>query len=126
MKIKIYAIILTLSLIWGCKEVKPIFEIYPREVKTDTSIAGEQRTYHFKIFNKGRKDLIIEDYVVGCECTQINLSRGKSVSSNDSIPLSIKISTKKEDSNKFKEVQCTFKTNAKPTFYNIALKFYTK
>ncbi|MBI2730454.1 MAG: DUF1573 domain-containing protein [Sphingobacteriales bacterium] len=126
MKIRVYVTILTVLLIWGCKDIKPVFEINPREVKTDTIIAGEQRAYHFKIFNRGSKDLIIEDYVAGCECTQINLFRNQKVSSNDSIPLNIIISTKKEEANKLKEVECTFKTNATPTFYNIALKFYIK
>lgn len=71
------------------------------------------------LFNRGSADLIVEDYVVSCECTEIDLIRKQKILSGDSLSIKYKINDSLSASGSL--VCLTIKANTKPQLTSVFL-----
>jgi Protein of unknown function (DUF1573) len=102
-----------LAVLLGCKAKAPIIECDLKNLmSSDTSFTNKS----FTIKNTGNSDLIIEDFLTGCDCTTIGLKVGMHILPSDSLIVPVTITSSKKDNEKKKEISITIKTNALPRF----------
>ncbi len=102
-----------LAVLLGCKPKVPIIECDLKNLmSSDTSFTNKS----FTIKNTGNSDLIIEDFLTGCDCTTIGLKAGMHILPSDSLIVPVTITPSKKDNEKKKAISITIKTNALPRF----------
>lgn len=104
----------------------PIFKYSKKGDANDTAIAGKSVRVAYSLFNEGKKDMVIEDYKLSCECTSINLNKNTIICSGDSINVLIDIATDTSEMGKQKVIYCTVMCNTKPKLNTIRIPIYIR
>ena len=94
--------------------------------RVDTVIAGDSANIFYTLYNDGDKDIIIEDYVLSCECTTSQLNKGTIIAKKDSIYISFTIRSDTSEKAKKKNLLCTLKCNTKPQIQSIKIPIYIR
>lgn len=114
-------------LLMACKNsTGPILVFSTEKIEIDSIAPDSKQIIEFKIYNKGDRKLIIQDYISSCECTLLDLKPNTVIESNDSLPIRMSIQTFKEDTGKLKSVICTFKNNSDSSFKHLPIYYHTK
>jgi hypothetical protein len=102
----------------ACKPAKP--SIY---CDISNLAKNDLNNRSFIIRNTGNADLIVEDFVTGCECTSLALKKDVHISSGDSIIVPVAIIPTKSFFDSIKQVYLTIKTNAQPRLTSFSFTY---
>ncbi len=124
---KIISIIVITSILFSCNDKKKgKLELSSYKLNYDTIIANTSKIKNITLKNIGSENLIISDFKSSCECTILNLQKNVIIKPNDSLNFDITIKGFPDDRGKWKNVQCTFKSNSDSVFTYLAVYYFTK
>ena len=118
--------LLSTVFLFSCQSKKPVAILSNPFPAIDTVTAGQSKTAHITVKNLGNAVLKIDKFVCSCECTVPELSENTKILPNDSLRIKFTINGFDNDKGKWKQVLCTFKTNADSMFLRLNFNYYTK
>lgn len=113
-------------LLISCAPQKPVLQLAGNHISLDTIPAGSTAKTSVSFQNIGNADMVIEDYRIDCECTQINLQKNERIKPGETYKALIEVSADSVDIGKLKNVSFTIKTNTQPALNNITMQYFVK
>lgn len=115
------------NIIFSCSlNNKSHLKLSSYDLRFDTVNAKATKSKIMTLYNIGKSDLIVYNFQCSCECSVLDLPQNSIIKPKDSISFNLIIKGYDDDKNKWKTVECTFKTNSDSVYSYLNISYFTK
>lgn len=119
--------LLFVNIIFSCSlNNKSHLKLSCYDLRFDTVNAKATKSKIMTLYNIGKSDLIVYNFQCSCECSVLDLPQNSIIKPKDSINFNLIIKGYDDDKNKWKTVECTFKTNSDSVYSYLNISYFTK